>query len=121
MQLSLDNNQGVFVRSYTNGELRVNNDVLTGSVILTLQDIFPDWAPPPIAEISIADFSAALDSAPEVILFGTGTSQEFPPTSLMTEIMRTGVGFEVMDTAAACRTFNVLGAEGRRVAAALIL
>jgi uncharacterized protein len=121
VQLSLDNNNGVFVRSFANGELHVNNEILTGPVILTLQDIIPDWAPPPIAELCMADFSAALKFEPEVILFGTGATQAFPPATLFTDIMRAGVGFEVMDTAAASRTFNVLSADGRRVVAALII
>jgi uncharacterized protein len=121
VQLNLDNTNGVFVRSFANGELHVNNEILNGPVILTLQDIIRDWTPPPIAELCMADFSAALELEPEVILFGTGATQVFPPATLFTGIMRTGVGFEVMDTAAACRTFNVLAAEGRRVIAALIV
>lgn len=121
MQLSLDDNNGVFVRSFANGELHVNDRIITSPVILTPQAIIPDWAPPAIKELRAADFSAALDGDPEVILFGTGSTQVFPSTVLITEIMRAGVGFEVMDTAAACRTFNVLSAEGRRVAAALLI
>jgi len=121
VQLSLDDTNGILVRSFANGKLRVNDEIITGPVILTPQNIIPGWAPPATADLRMADFSAALDTGPEVIVFGTGATQVFPPASLITDIMRSGVGFEVMDTAAACRTFNVLAAEGRRVVAALII
>ena len=63
----------------------------------------------------------ALALEPEVILLGTGESQAFPPGRRMTDIMRRGIGLEIMTTGAACRTYNVLMAEQRRVVAALIL
>ena len=121
MQLDLEKNSGVFVRSFSPGELRVNDEIITGPVILTPEDIIIDWRPPSIELLSITDFGAALAVDPELILFGTGARQAFPPTTLVTEIMRAGIGFEAMGTAAACRTFNVLTSEGRRVAAALIV
>ena len=69
----------------------------------------------------MADFQPALDFQPEILLFGTGTSQQFPALSLMTEIMQAGTAIEVMETAAACRTFNVLISENRSVIAALLV
>ena len=121
MQLDLEKNSGVFIRSFRPGELRVGNDVITEPVILTPEDIVRDWRPPDIAELGAADFAPALELNPEVVLFGTGPTQLFPPIPVVTEIMRTGIGFEVMDTAAACRTFNVLASESRRVVAALLI
>jgi len=59
--------------------------------------------------------------APELVILGTGRRQRFPRTELIAPLVRAGIGWEVMDTGAACRTFNVLVAEGRRVAAALLL
>jgi len=121
MQLDLEKNSGIFIRSFSPGELRVNDQIIAGPVILTPEDIIVDWRPPSIDALSIADFDAALAIGPELILFGTGARHTFPPVTLFTEIMRAGIGFEAMGTAAACRTFNVLTAEGRRVAAALIV
>jgi uncharacterized protein len=121
MQLNLERNSGVFIRSFAPGELRVNDRVITAPVILTPDDILADWSPPPIDALSITDFATALAIRPELILFGTGVRHTFPSTGLVTDIMRTGVGFEAMATPAACRTFNVLAAEGRRVAAALLV
>ena len=62
-----------------------------------------------------------LELEPEVILLGTGERQRFPPLALTTAILRLGIGIEVMNTAAACRTYNVLASELRRVAAALFI
>jgi len=62
-----------------------------------------------------------LELQPEVLLIGTGARQVFPGTALIAELYALRLGFEIMDTAAACRTYNVLVAEGRDVAAALIV
>lgn len=109
------------IRSFVAGELRINDQAFTAPVIVTTDEIIADWSPPGIAEMSIADFQPALDRDPAIILFGTGSAQHFPATTLITDIMRAGIGFEVMDTAAACRTFNVLAGEQRRVVAALLI
>jgi len=121
MQFDLEINRGIFIRSFEPGELLVGDRSITGPVILTPDEIIDDWCPPPITELSIADFAAALAARPELILFGAGRTQAFPPLALMTDVMRNGVGFEAMDTAAACRTFNVLAGENRRVVAALLI
>ncbi|MFQ5634362.1 MAG: Mth938-like domain-containing protein [Gammaproteobacteria bacterium] len=121
MQLKLESGNGIYVRSFSPGELRIDDRILTEPVILTPEKIIADWRPPPLDQLSIDDFGAALAAGPEVILLGTGIAQTFPPVTLMTDIMRAGIGFEVMATAAACRTFNVLASEGRKIAAALIV
>lgn len=121
MQIERDNNSGNVIRSFSTGELRINDTVFTAPVIVSTEAIIENWCPAGIAALSITDFTPALDAEPEVILFGTGTRQIFPPGAVITDIMRRGIGFEVMDTGAACRTFNVLAAERRRVVAALLL
>ena len=121
MQLNLDESNGLVIQSFIAGELRINNKALSHHVILTADEIICEWSPPAIEDLSIADFRLLLDRDPEVILFGTGTVQQFPDGALTTEILRRGVGFEVMNTSAACRTFNVLVSEHRRVVAALMI
>ena len=121
MQLDLEKPDGNLIRSYTPGELRINDRSFNESVIVTAAEIFSPWSPPAIEDLSPADFEVALAQNPELILFGTGPAQLFPPPSLITAIMKQGIGFESMDTAAACRTYNVLAAEQRRVAAALLI
>jgi len=121
MQLNRETGSGNLIRSYSVGELRINDAIFTNNVIVSADDIIENWSPANISELSIADFSAAIRSRPELIIFGTGATQIFPPGHVMTDILRQGIGFEVMDTAAACRTFNVLAGEHRRIAAALML
>ncbi len=75
----------------------------------------------PIAGLKDTDFEALLEMGPEIILLGTGRSNVFPPRELMFAFARRRVGLECMDTAAAARTFNVLTAEGRQIAAVLYL
>ncbi len=74
-----------------------------------------------MTDLSVSDFEHVLASQPEVVLLGTGATNIFPPRELTFAFARKGIGFEVMDTAAAARTFNVLAVEGRRVAAVLYL
>jgi uncharacterized protein len=121
MQLDLEKGSGIFIRSFSAGKLRVNDQIIEQHVILTVDEIISDWSPASLESLSITDFELALERSPEVILFGTGLTQRFPSTQLITDIVRQGIGFEIMDTAAACRTFNVLAAEQRRVVAALLL
>ncbi len=121
MQLEPDNSIGLSIRSFSEGEIRINDRVLTSHVILTSEKIIAEWSPPPIEELSITDFQLILDQEPEVIVFGTGINQRFPNGAITTGILRQGIGFEVMGTAAACRTFNVLVSEYRNVVAALLV
>lgn len=121
MQLDRDPAHRFVIRSFRPGVLCVGNRDITTPVILAPPDRITTWEAPELPELSIDDFSIALEREPEIILFGTGARQRFPDPALNMHILRIGVGFEVMDTAAACRTFNVLIGEGRHVCAALLL
>jgi uncharacterized protein len=90
-------------------------------LIVTPERIFEPWQAPAVTELGMEDFSCLSGLELEVVLLGTGKTQIFPPPLLQVEFGRAGVGFEVMNTAAACRTFNILAGEGRKVAAALII
>lgn len=91
------------------------------SLILHPQHIVTDWDVPEIAALDRARLDQALALEPEVLLLGTGRRLTFPPPALFAAVTGAGVGFEVMDTAAACRTFNILLAEDRDVVAALVI
>lgn len=121
MQLDREQRSGNFIRSYSAGEIRINDTVHTEAVIVTPDNIIANWSPADTSALCIADFQDAIGFSPELIVFGSGTTQKFPPTAVTIEILQRGIGFEVMDTAAACRTFNVLAGDGRTVAAALLL
>lgn len=102
-------------------EIRVGERVVRTSLILTATEMVLEWPPQSVAELSAQHLQSALELAPEVILLGTGARQIFPDAQVLAAVQCAGVGIEVMDTRAACRTFNVLVQEGRKVAAALIL
>ena len=80
-----------------------------------------EWSPNDITDLTIDDFKSILECKPDVVLLGTGQKLTFPNTALRREFNQLNIGLEVMDTGAACRTYNVLLSEGRNVAAAIFL
>jgi len=109
------------IRNVSESGIRVNDTEYSESIVLTPDDQLTIWSDKPIADLTDADFDAVFDTKPEIVLLGTGTSNVFPPRELTFAFARKGIGLEVMDTAAAARTFNVLANEGRRVAVILYL
>ncbi len=103
------------------GWVRVGQAEYRGNVVLLPDAVIEGWAPNGFAALVESDFAALLAHAPEMLLLGTGTRQQFPHPRLTQALSAARVGVEVMDTGAACRTFNILIAEDRRVAAALIV
>lgn len=95
--------------------------VFRESFAICPQRLYPRWCGGNPDELLMADMQSFLDYEPEVILLGTGRKMGFPNARLMAELAGIGIGLETMDTAAACRTYNVLAGEGRRVLAALII
>ena len=79
------------------------------------------WSPARPADLTPADFEALLALQPELVIFGSGARHRFVAQSLMRALIERGIGVETMDTPAACRTYNVLVAEGRSAVAALLL
>ena len=99
----------------------VGSTLHAGSIIVPWKGEVRDW---PVAEPSgatAAHFEALLDCGPELVIFGSGRRLKFVPPAVLRPLIERGVGIETMDTAAACRTYNVLAAEGRCVVAALIV
>ncbi|MDG2154551.1 MAG: Mth938-like domain-containing protein [Gammaproteobacteria bacterium] len=119
MQLTLD--KDIVIQSWSPGQLSVNDTLITCNCLIHGKQVFKHWQPAPLGEMMRDDFAAALELKPEIILLGTGATQLFPSIELITLIMQQGIAFEVMDTAAACRTFNVLNGESRSVVAALLV
>jgi uncharacterized protein len=109
------------IRAYDNGGVTVGNTHYRRSIILTRDGVIPDWRPQRPDELSAEDFEVLRAGHPEIVLLGTGTGIHFPPPAVTAALLQAGIGVEVMDTAAACRTYNILIAEQRNVAAALLL
>lgn len=122
MRLTDDRTGGAFlVRSYAPGEVRVGDAVLHRSCVISAERLIDDWRPQTLDELSAADLEAVFALQPEIVVLGSGARQRFPDTQLLAAILERGIGCEVMDTGAACRTYNVLVSESRRAVAALFL
>ncbi|HEX6137598.1 MAG TPA: Mth938-like domain-containing protein [Casimicrobiaceae bacterium] len=103
------------------GWVRVGSQEFRENVVLTPDTITPGFAPGGFDALTDDDFARLLQGSPEIVLLGTGAAQRFPRPAVTAPLHRANVGLEVMDTRAACRTYNILVAEGRAVSAALIV
>ncbi len=110
----------LFIRAVDERGIQVQEAWYTGSLVVGWRDITPAWPPERIEDIDAAHLDPVLAMNPEVVLIGSGARQRFLAPELMMKFLGAGIGVEVMTTAAACRTFNVLAGDGRRVVAALI-
>lgn len=118
---SLPGDTRYVIRGYGPGELQINDSRYTESLILTPNQLEPGWKPGPIGEFTTATLEPLLAYDPEIILVGTGDRLHLLGMEFQMRALEAGAGLEVMDTRAACRTFNILMGEGRRVVAGLIL
>lgn len=122
MRFAEDDNSGRYhIRAYSAGQIAVNDECLTRSIVISVSQLIRDWPPQRFEDITREHLQLAAELRPEILLLGTGALMRFPPPGLVAELQAAGVGIEVMDTAAACRTFNVLAAERRQVVAALLM
>jgi len=114
MQLTLDADSRVnLFRRYSAQEVSVGERVLRVSCVVTADTILEPWDP--------GDFETLFALRPDIVLLATGTTQRFPPADLRAAFEQRRMALEAMTLGAACRTFNILVQEGRRVAAALLL
>lgn len=122
------------IQSYSDGGIQVGTPAKPGagdggpyqfitlerSFIISPGQLIDDWRPETMAAVTKADIERVAELNPEVVLFGTGENMRFPAPELLVPLYERGIGVEVMTTAAACRTYNILAGEGRKVAAALL-
>jgi len=120
MKLHAEKGSGNYIQSVSTGAVLIGGQSYPVPLIVSAERIVTGWQARPVDELTMADFAQALELDPEVILLGTGGSHRFASNHLVTAVMARGIGFEVMSTAAACRTYNILTAEDRRVVAALL-
>jgi uncharacterized protein len=95
-------------------------ETIQGSCIITPRQVMADWPPQGIEDLAAEHLAALVELDPEVIILGTGETLQFPAPRLGAALVERQIGLEIMDTAAACRTYNILVAEGRMVVAALM-
>jgi uncharacterized protein len=119
MQLSRDAAAVNVIRAWEPGRVRVADRWLTGNVIVSSEQLIEGWTTIDPQHLTIAELAPALALEPTIIVLGTGTDNLLPDVELMAAAAALSIGLEIMNTPAACRTFNVLLQEHRRVVAAL--
>ena len=121
MQITEEQNSGRYViTGYGKGFIIVNEVSYQQNLIISPQEIITDWIIESPEDISFSQIQVIENWNPEIVLIGTGGKQVFPDGDLMYQFMKQGIGCEIMDSAAACRTYNILLAESRNVVAAIL-
>jgi uncharacterized protein len=106
---------------YGAGYVEVNGKRYHESIVVSADRIVTDWPAAAVEALSADHMAAIVELAPEIVVLGTGAKFQFPEPKILAPVYKAGVGVEVMDTPAACRTYNILLGEGRAVVAALIV
>ena len=120
LHLSQSGNTQV-ITGYGEGYIEVNKQRHERSLVVMPERLWTDWSATTFEALAAGDLEALAALGQEVILLGTGNLLRFPRPELMRPLLQAGIGLEVMDVHAACRTYNILVAEERKVAAALLL
>jgi len=120
VKFHLSRSEGNVVTGCGPGWVRVGADEYRASLILTPEAIVTPWAEA-FEALAVEHFERVRELEPAIVLLGTGARQRFPHPRLYQALLADRIGVEVMDSSAAARTYNIIAAEGRRVAAALIL
>jgi uncharacterized protein len=122
MQLTLENPDfRYYLRGVSAAGILVNDSRIGRSFILSPMTLVEDWRPATIDELVADDMEPLLALQPSVVILGTGPRQRFPSAAVMAACLTRGIGIEVMDNAAAARTFNVLATEARKVVAGFLI
>lgn len=108
------------IRAYSDGEITINDKTISQSVVITADSI-QLWEPRGIDELTAAHVERLGELDPEIVIIGTGRELVFPSLALTAGLQTRGIGVEIMAHDAACRTFNILLEEERRVVAALMM
>ncbi len=122
MKLHLSNSDGLYsFTAYGDDYVDVNGKRHAANVAVLPNRLLPAWTSASVETLSEADFAILAGLEAEILLLGTGNTLRFPSPALLQPLMAARIGLEVMDNRAACRTYNILAAEGRKVAAAILL
>ncbi len=119
MKLHLDKTTSNNIQSYDNDKVTIRGVVYNSSLIV-MPEYLSNWDIKSFNDLNVAHFKRLRALQPELVILGTGLKQQFPQPHLYSALIEAHIGMEVMDRLAACRTYNILVAEGRNVLAALI-
>lgn len=122
MKLQSDPHSGAnTITGYGDGYVEINKTPYAHAVVLSSDGAISEWSAQSFDDLEAHHFSQLVDLKPELILIGTGKRQRFPKPELLKALISAKIGFEIMDSQAACRTYNILVGEGRKVLLALIV
>lgn len=122
MKLQSDPHSGAnTITGYGDGYVEINKAPYAHAVILSSDGAISDWSVQAFEDLAAHHFTQLVDLKAELILIGTGKRQRFPKPELLKALIAAKIGFEIMDSQAACRTYNILVGEGRQVLLALIV
>jgi uncharacterized protein len=122
MELRLEKYPSVYrIGSFVDNAVVIGGVRHTTSLIVTPEKVVPGWPPQHPDQLTVENLGMILALDSEVILVGTGTALRFPDSSILKGVIRAGIGIDFMDSRAVCRTYNILAAEGRNVAAGIII
>lgn len=120
MQFTLEQANGQVIHSYKPGEIRIGTRTFSDNLIV-MPNNYAIWSIADAEVLTSDELLPLLDFKPDIVVIGTGERQIFPAIEAYAPLLQSGIGVEIMDSAAAARTYNVLVAEGRHVLAALIV
>ena len=121
MKFQPDRSSAQTIRGYGPGWIAIDADRIEHSVVIGASGLRQAWNCTRFEELTADHFELLASLNAEVIVFGSGLRNRFPPPAWLRPLMERRLGLETMDTQAACRTYNVLASEGRNVVAALLL
>lgn len=122
MELQLETSpKGHFVHAIADDHITVGDHVYSNSIIIAPSVVIPNWPPFSAAGLTSDDIDMILDLESEIIIIGTGTTFETVDPSVLSCAVELGISIEFMSTRAACRTYNLLASEDRRIAAGIII
>ncbi|MCG6863036.1 MAG: Mth938-like domain-containing protein [Chromatiaceae bacterium] len=116
-----DTGSGHLILGYEPGRILIGNRAYSNGLVVSPERVVTGWGPERPEDFSAEHFEAIIELDPQVVILGTGERQVFPDPLAYLALLRQGLGVEVMDTGAACRTYNILMSEGRKVVAGLIM
>ena len=120
LQLTRAEGRNLFT-GYGEGYVKLNDERHEHNIVVAPDHPVREWEPESFEALTAAHLHELLELKPETVILGTGEELRFPPRELIRVLADAAVGLEVMDTKAACRTYNILMAEGRRVVAAIFV